>query len=69
MDIDAQIRDILMKSTPVNDNFSKQHDDSPTASHNWGISVVGNQNVIINAGLFQLFMMTGLFLFYLSVLH
>lgn len=50
-DIDAQIRDILMKSTPINDNSVRKPAPMtaaiPAAIHNLGINVVGNQNIVV----------------------
>ena len=50
MDIDAEIRDILMRSTPVNDNSANALPVIPrSAVHNWGVNIVGNQNVVVNS--------------------
>lgn len=45
MSIDEQIRDILMKSTPVNDNMHKSPQTNPAAqtAGNFGINIVGNK--------------------------
>lgn len=55
VDLDKQIRDILSRSYPVNDNRPTEDKASPYAVHNRdGISVVGNCNVIISAELLAL---------------
>ena len=65
MNIDAQIRDILSRSYPVNDNDKTplnngKTQDSPT---DIGIYVVGNNNIIISSGL----MITTIMAFFLSM--
>lgn len=68
MDIDAEIRDILMKSTPVNDNSAKTIPLIPqSAVHNWGVNIVGNQNIVVNAGILQIFAIFSLFAYYISL--
>ena len=65
MDIDSQIRDILARSFPVNDNQhcikQTSEDDKSSAS---AIAVYGNNNVVI--GIDSTSLMT--FLFFLSIL-
>lgn len=61
-DIDAQIRDILMKSTPINDNSTPKPQPTPLPTpFNFGINVVGNQNIVVETGALHL-------LFWLSFL-
>ncbi len=68
MDIDAEIRDILMKSTPVNDNSAKTMPIIPQPpAHNWGVNIVGNQNIVVSTGTFQLFALFCLFAYYISL--
>ena len=54
MNTDAQIREILARSFPVNDNCHKttQVTDDCKAATNSGIYVVGNNNIVISSGLF-----------------
>ena len=67
-DIDQQIRDILAKSCPANDNLTdiSQNSRQPAAlTHS--VSVVGNNNVVIAAnaltlGLFTLLYICGMLL-------
>ena len=68
MDIDAEIRDILMKSTPVNDNSAKaMHVNPQSIPYNWGVNIVGNQNIVVNTGIFQLLGLFSLFAYYISL--
>lgn len=68
MDIDAEIRDILMKSTPVNDNSAKTMPVNPQSTpYNWGVNIVGNQNIVVNTGVFQLLGLFSLFAYYISL--
>ncbi|MBR3676000.1 MAG: hypothetical protein IKN71_02580 [Alphaproteobacteria bacterium] len=54
-DLDKQIRDILSRSYPVNDNRPVANKDNLPAAQNRGaISIVGNGNVIISAELLAL---------------
>ncbi len=63
MDIDEQIRDILMKSTPINDNSAQKKSPLSTAiSQNFGISVIGNQNIVIGTGVVQLLLLLSILL-------
>ena len=63
MDIDEQIRDILMKSTPVNDNSAPKNPPIPAAiPQNSGISVIGNQNIVIGTGVSQLLLLLSILL-------
>lgn len=67
-DIDKQIRDILSRSCPANDNLSDlpQNSRQPAAlTHS--VSVIGNNNVVIAAnaltlGLFTLLYICGILL-------
>ena len=65
MNIDAQIRDILSRNYPVNDNNTpdSQSCKSLTIPVNKGIYVVGNNNIIISSGLLVTTIMT----FFLSI--
>ena len=68
MDIDAEIRYILMRSTPVNDNSANALPVIPqSAVHNWGVNIVGNQNVVVNSGILQIFAIFSLFAYYISL--
>lgn len=68
MNIDAEIRDILMRSTPVNDNSANALPVIPrSAVHNWGVNIVGNQNVVVNSGILQIFAIFSLFAYYISL--
>lgn len=71
MSIDEQIRDILMKSTPVNDNMHKSPQTNPAAqtAGNFGINIVGNKNVVINTGLLQLILLSCTAMASYAVLH
>lgn len=63
MDIDEQIRDILMKSTPINDNSAQKKSPLPAViSQNFGISVIGNQNIVIGTGVVQLLLLLSILL-------
>ena len=67
-DIDQQIRDILSKSCPANDNLSElpQNTNQPAAlTHS--VSVVGNNNIVVAAnalplGLFMILYICGMLL-------
>lgn len=52
MNIDQQIKQILSRSLPVNDNQKpiNKHTESPSSFNN-GISVVGNHNVVISSNI------------------
>lgn len=65
MNIDAQIRDILSRNHPVNDNNTpdSQSCKTQTTPVNDGIYIVGNNNIIISSGLLVAAMMT----FFLSI--
>ena len=68
-DLDKQIRDILSRSYPVNDNRPvADKADSYAAQNRGGISVVGNCNVIISAELLALetVLLVGFCIFLLS---
>ncbi len=68
MDIDAEIRDILMRSTPVNDNSAPTLPIVPqSAVHNWGVNIVGNRNVVVNSGILQILAIFSLFAYYISL--
>lgn len=61
MNIDQQIREILARSYPVNDNLAipqKPHRNFPQAPAR-GVSVVGNNNVVVSSDilLLSLFML------------
>lgn len=65
MNIDAQIREILSRGHPVNDNNTPEQQSCRTQSIpvNDGIYVVGNNNIIISSGLLVTTIMT----FFLSI--
>ncbi len=53
MDIDSEIRDILMRCAPANDNShnsscSEINDTEKSTGNNWEINVIGNQNVVVS---------------------
>lgn len=59
MNIDAKIQEILLRSSPCNDNNVVKNIANPTnlyrsVSH---ISVVGNNNVIVTSGLLIYFLL------------
>lgn len=53
MNIDAQIREILSRNYPVNDNdkSSVSKCETQAVPQNDGIYVIGNNNIIISSGL------------------
>ena len=62
MNIDAKIQEILLRSSPSNDNNIVKNIANPTnlyrsVSH---ISVVGNNNVIVASGLWLLYFLLGI---------
>ena len=71
MSIDEQIRDILMRSTPVNDNVHKSLQTNPAAQAacNFGINIVGNKNVVINTGLLHLILLSCTVVAYYAMLR
>ena len=72
-DIDAQIRDILMKSTPINDNSARKPASMtaaiPAAIHNLGINVVGNQNIVVGTGFIQFLFLSSILAYCIMYLH
>ena len=72
-DIDAQIRDILMKSTPINDNSVRKTAPLtaaiPAAIHNLGINVVGNQNIVVGTGFIQFLFLSSILAYFIIYLH
>ena len=61
MNIDAQIQEILLRSTPCNDNgfkpIANPESSSRSISH---ISVVGNHNVVVTSGLWAVYLLFGM---------
>ncbi len=59
MNIDAQIQEILLRSSPANDNNNPNRDGCilKEKQSNSGISVIGNNNVIIGSGVFSVVML------------
>ena len=59
-DLDAQIQEILLRSSPVNDNkLPGAVDDKNNISHPLNeISVVGNNNIIIDTSLWTLLLLS-----------
>lgn len=66
MNIDSEVRDILSRSFPVNDNNkpSQLSCKNDVLQTNKGIYIVGNNNIIVSA---ELFMLTAL-MFFISML-
>jgi hypothetical protein len=58
-DIDARIQEILLRSSPVNDNMlAGTTDGNSSAPHPFNtISVVGNNNVVISTSLWMLLLL------------
>lgn len=51
MNIDAKIHEILLRSTPVNDNDVRKVCEStslPEVTSHCGINIVGDRNIVIN---------------------
>lgn len=65
-DIDAQIQDILMRNTPINDNSApKPQLAALPTPFNLGINVVGNQNIIVGTGALHLLFLLSLLVCFL----
>lgn len=52
--IDDKIREILSRNFPVNDNNKKDIPTDPRLSDMSGISIVGDNNIVIDTGSFGL---------------
>jgi hypothetical protein len=68
MNIDAEIQEILLRSSPVNDNDTQnQSKCNPNiAQTNSGINIVGNNNIIVASSLFTSMVLAIVFLTYIS---
>ena len=70
MNIDAKIQEILLRSSPCNDNAVKNI-THPTNSYRSisNISIVGNNNVIVSSGLWMLYFLLAMFYTWILVIN
>ena len=68
-DIDAQIRDILMKSDNSARKPAPMTAAIPAAIHNLGINVVGNQNIVVGTGFIQFLFLSSILAYCIMYLH
>lgn len=55
MSLDSQIQEILMRSTPINDNTPRLQDGCKNINNTLtGINIVGDNNIIISSGIFSI---------------
>lgn len=68
MDIDARIQEILLRSSPVNDNNTQNYDtcNPNLKTTNSGINIVGNNNIIISSSVLTSIIISLVFFTFLS---